>query len=87
MVDPLGDGREVILFDSAGVGRSTGKVPATVAGMTAHALQFLDGLCVMSCDVLGFSLAVVELAPVDLRLTRAAQRQSWFSGVRCVRPC
>ena len=56
VVDPLGDGREVILFDSAGVGRSTGKVPTTVAGMTAHALQFLDGLCVMSCDVLGFSL-------------------------------
>jgi pimeloyl-ACP methyl ester carboxylesterase len=56
VTDPLGDGREVILFDSAGVGRSTGKVPATVAGMAAHALQFLDGLCLTSCDVLGFSL-------------------------------
>jgi pimeloyl-ACP methyl ester carboxylesterase len=54
--DPLGEGREVILFDSAGVGRSTGKVPTTVAGMAAHALDFLDGLCVTSCDVLGFSL-------------------------------
>jgi pimeloyl-ACP methyl ester carboxylesterase len=56
VTDPLGDGREVILFDSAGVGRSTGTVPTTVAGMAAHALQFLDGLCVTSCDVLGFSL-------------------------------
>jgi pimeloyl-ACP methyl ester carboxylesterase len=56
VTDPLGDGREVILFDSAGVGRSTGKVPTTVAGMATHALQFLDGLCVASCDVLGFSL-------------------------------
>jgi pimeloyl-ACP methyl ester carboxylesterase len=56
VTDPLGDGREVILFDSAGVGRSTGKVPATVAGMAAHALAFLDGLCVTNCDVLGFSL-------------------------------
>lgn len=56
VTDPLGDEREVILFDSAGVGRSTGKVPTTVAGMAAHALQFLDGLCVTSCDVLGFSL-------------------------------
>jgi pimeloyl-ACP methyl ester carboxylesterase len=56
VTDPLGDGREVILFDSAGVGRSSGKVPTTVAGMAAHALQFLDGLCVTSCDVLGFSL-------------------------------
>jgi pimeloyl-ACP methyl ester carboxylesterase len=56
VTDPLGDGREVILFDSAGVGRSTGTVPTTVEGMAAHALQFLDGLCVTSCDVLGFSL-------------------------------
>jgi pimeloyl-ACP methyl ester carboxylesterase len=31
-------------------------VPTTVAGMAAHALQFLDGLCLTSCDVLGFSL-------------------------------
>jgi pimeloyl-ACP methyl ester carboxylesterase len=56
VIDALGDGREVILFDSAGVGRSTGKVPTTVEGMAAHALDFLDALCVMSCDVLGFSL-------------------------------
>ena len=56
VTDPLGDVREVVLFDSAGVGRSTGTVPTTVAGMAAHALAFLDGLCVTSCDVLGFSL-------------------------------
>jgi pimeloyl-ACP methyl ester carboxylesterase len=56
VTDPLGDGREVLLFDSAGVGRSSGKVPSTVAGMAQHALAFLDGLCVTSCDVLGFSL-------------------------------
>ena len=56
VTDPLGDGREVILFDSAGVGRSSGKVPTTIAGMAAHALNFLDGLCVVNCDVLGFSL-------------------------------
>ena len=56
VTDPLGEEREVILFDSAGVGRSTGKVPTTVAGMAAHALRFLDSLCVVNCDVLGFSL-------------------------------
>jgi pimeloyl-ACP methyl ester carboxylesterase len=56
VIDALGDGREVILFDSAGVGRSTGKVPTTIAGMAVHALDFLDALCVTSCDVLGFSL-------------------------------
>src|SRR5262249_22629745 len=56
MTDALARGREVILFDSAGVGRSSGKVPTTVAGMAKHALAFLDGLGVTACDVLGFSL-------------------------------
>ena len=68
VTDPLGDGREVILFDSAGVGRSTGEVPTTIAGMAAHALNFLDdGLCVTSCDVLGFSLGgmVAQQMAVD----------------------
>src|SRR4030095_12682761 len=53
---PLASEREVILFDSAGVGRSTGTVPQTIAGMAAHALDFLDGLGLDTCDVLGFSL-------------------------------
>jgi pimeloyl-ACP methyl ester carboxylesterase len=56
VTDPLASDREVILFNSAGVGRSTGKVPTTVAGMAMHALDFLDALCVISCDILGFSL-------------------------------
>jgi pimeloyl-ACP methyl ester carboxylesterase len=56
VTDPLASQREVILFDSAGVGRSTGKVPPTVAGMASHALAFLDGLRLDNCDVLGFSL-------------------------------
>jgi pimeloyl-ACP methyl ester carboxylesterase len=56
VTDPLASGREVILFESAGLGRSTGKVPDTVAGMAKHALAFLDGLNLRSCDVLGFSL-------------------------------
>ena len=56
VTDPLALGREVILFDSAGVGRSSGTVPKTVAGMADHALAFLDALGVTSCDVLGYSL-------------------------------
>src|ERR1700752_2971652 len=56
VTDPLATGREVILFESAGLGRSSGKVPETVAGMAEHALAFLDGLGLRTCDVLGFSL-------------------------------
>jgi pimeloyl-ACP methyl ester carboxylesterase len=56
VTDPLASGREAILFESAGLGRSTGKVPDTIAGMAQHAFAFLDGLGIKSCDVLGFSL-------------------------------
>ena len=56
VTDPLSTGREVILFENAGVGRSNGKVPRMIAGMATHALAFLDGLGLKSCDVLGFSL-------------------------------
>ncbi len=52
----LASGREVILFDNAGVGRSTGKVPETVQRMAAHALAFLDALGLERVDLLGFSL-------------------------------
>ena len=56
VTDPLAAGGEVILFESAGIGRSSGDVPQTIAGMAAHALAFLDQLGVKVCDVLGFSL-------------------------------
>jgi pimeloyl-ACP methyl ester carboxylesterase len=56
VTDPLAAEREVILFESAGIGRSSGSVPKTIAGMAAHASAFLDGLGIRTCDVLGFSL-------------------------------
>jgi pimeloyl-ACP methyl ester carboxylesterase len=56
VTDAFASGRDVILFDNAGIGRSNGKVPGTVQGMAAHVLAFLDALGVTTCDVLGFSL-------------------------------
>src|SRR5271169_3411268 len=56
VTDILASGREVILFDNAGVGRSTGKVPETIQGMAAHSLAFLDALGLERVDLLGFSL-------------------------------
>jgi pimeloyl-ACP methyl ester carboxylesterase len=56
VTDPLARGREVILFENAGVGRSTGSVPKTIAGMARHVFAFLDALQLPRCDVLGFSL-------------------------------
>jgi pimeloyl-ACP methyl ester carboxylesterase len=59
VADPLAAGREVILFDNAGIGRSTGDVPKTMAEMAKHVFAFLDGLRLTTCDVLGFSLGGV----------------------------
>jgi pimeloyl-ACP methyl ester carboxylesterase len=59
VIDPLASGREVILFDNAGIGRSIGDVPTTMAEMAKHVFAFLDGLRLASCDVLGFSLGGV----------------------------
>ena len=56
LTDPLASGREVILFDNAGVGRSTGDVPGTIAGMAGHAMAFLDELGIQTCDAIGYSL-------------------------------
>jgi pimeloyl-ACP methyl ester carboxylesterase len=56
LVDRVAVDHDVILFDNAGIGRSSGSVPDTIAGMTAHALAFLDAIGILSCDILGFSL-------------------------------
>jgi pimeloyl-ACP methyl ester carboxylesterase len=72
VTDPLASEREVILFDNAGVGRSTGRVPTTIAGMASHALDFLDSLGLDNCDVLGFSLGGM------VALQMAQERPSMF---------
>jgi pimeloyl-ACP methyl ester carboxylesterase len=56
LTDELALGREVILFESAGLGRSTGQVPETMAGMAEHALAFVDALGLKKVDILGYSL-------------------------------
>jgi len=67
VIDPLASERGVILFENAGVGRSTGEVPKTVAGMATHALAFLDGLGVSTCDALGFSLGGMVAQQIALQ--------------------
>src|ERR1700731_3372566 len=53
VTDPLALGREVILFESAGLGRSTGEVPESIPGMAAHALAFVDALGLTQVGLLG----------------------------------
>jgi pimeloyl-ACP methyl ester carboxylesterase len=48
--------REVILFDNAGIGSSTGDTPPTVAAMTKDCVDFCRALDLVSFDAMGFSL-------------------------------
>ena len=66
VTDQLAGSREVILFESAGVGRSTGEVPTTIAGMAAHLLAFADALGLAQIDLLGFSLGGMVAQKVAL---------------------
>jgi len=66
VTDPLAQGREVILFESGGLGRSTGEVPTTIPGMAAHLLAFADALGLTQIDLLGFSLGGMVAQQVAL---------------------
>jgi pimeloyl-ACP methyl ester carboxylesterase len=73
LVDELARTREVILFDNAGVGGSTGTTPRTVTPMAQDALRFLEALALREIDLLGFSLGgfvAQELVLIRPRLVR-----------------
>jgi pimeloyl-ACP methyl ester carboxylesterase len=73
LVDALASMREVILFDNAGVGGSTGRTPRTVTAMAHDALRFLEALELEEVDLLGFSLGgfvAQEVALIRPRLVR-----------------
>jgi len=67
VTDALAQGRSAVLFESAGIGRSSGRVPTTVAGMADHAMRFLDALGLSLVDVLGFSLGGMVAQVIALK--------------------
>jgi pimeloyl-ACP methyl ester carboxylesterase len=56
VTDGLAKGREVILFDNAGVTGSSGEVPTSFPEMGANAIAFIKALELSKVDVLGFSI-------------------------------
>jgi len=67
VTDGFAKDREVILFDNAGISRSSGEVPASIEEMAANAAAFVKALGLAWVDVLGFSLGGL----VDQELTLA----------------
>jgi pimeloyl-ACP methyl ester carboxylesterase len=56
LVNSLAKSRPVILFDNAGVGKSSGSVANTIEGMAKHVIDFLALIKVEQIDLLGFSM-------------------------------
>jgi pimeloyl-ACP methyl ester carboxylesterase len=56
VVNGLAIDRPVIVFDNAGVGRSTGQTPDSVEAMARDAITFITSLGFTSVDLLGYSL-------------------------------
>ena len=87
-LDRLADEREVILFDSAGVGGSTGTTPASIAEMAAVAERFIRSRS-DEVDVLGWSMGgmvalMLALGAPDLvrRVVVAASTPGGIEGSR-----
>jgi pimeloyl-ACP methyl ester carboxylesterase len=56
LVDSLASTRQVVTFDTRGVGASTGTTPSTVTEMAHDAIAFLDAMEFDRVDILGFSI-------------------------------
>src|SRR6202051_5101776 len=73
VTDGLAHDREVILFDNAGISRSSGQVPNSIEQMAANAAAFIRAVGLPRLDGLGFSLGGLvaqELALAEPQLVR-----------------
>lgn len=73
-LDALSAERRVVWFDSAGIGRSEGRVPDTIAGMAAVAGTIIDALGFAQADVLGWSLGGVVAQQLALDAPHLVRR-------------
>ncbi|MEJ0066580.1 MAG: alpha/beta hydrolase [Caulobacteraceae bacterium] len=56
VTDGLAQNREVILFDNAGVGASSGETPANFPAVATDTIAFINALRISKTDVLGYSI-------------------------------
>jgi pimeloyl-ACP methyl ester carboxylesterase len=73
-ISRLAVGRQVIRFDSAGIGESEGETPNTVAAMAQIVPVLLDALKLDSTDLLGWSLGGYVAQTVALNWPQRVQR-------------
>jgi pimeloyl-ACP methyl ester carboxylesterase len=74
LIDALARDRRVVTFDNAGVGRSTGTTPSTIAQMARDAIAFIEALELGAVDLLGFSIGSFVAQEIALVRPSAVRR-------------
>jgi pimeloyl-ACP methyl ester carboxylesterase len=67
VTDGLAKNREVILYDYAGVGGSSGETPASVPEMAADGIAFIKALGLSQVDILGYSMGGMVAQEIALQ--------------------
>lgn len=65
-LNALSKNRQVIIFDNAGIGQSSGSVPPTISEMAKNVASFVRALRIEQTDVLGWSMGGMEAQALAL---------------------
>ena len=74
VTDGMARGREVILFDNAGVSSSSGEVLTTFKQMGADAITFIKALGLKQVDLFGFSIGGLVVQEITLQAPDLVRR-------------
>lgn len=74
VTDGLAQGREIILFDNAGVAASSGETPSTFGEMAANAIHFIRALDLTQVDILGFSIGGMVAQEIAVQAPELVRR-------------
>ena len=74
LIDALATKRQVIAFDNAGVGGSTGATPNTIGQMAHDAIAFIASMGLGQVDILGFSIGSFVAQEIALIRPAIARR-------------
>ena len=74
ITDGLAQHREVILFDNAGIGASSGTTPSDFLEVAADSIAFIKALGISKADVLGYSIGG-KIAQVGARLIQGTAKK------------
>lgn len=74
LINTLALTREVIIFDNAGVGRSTGSIPSEFQGWADDLISFVRALEIGKFDLMGFSMGGIMVQHVALTVPEMVRR-------------